>query len=222
MSAAYATASQDDTAAGKFILIAASSLSAILVIAGLIYATGASARHAAAVVAAGCVPSLYISSLPCTTTQMLLSQYAAIVPPASKQMNADVVAYTANEGDNLAAAEAALTAEVGTEQALDNSLAAVTFTPQNRATTLGLLTSAASNGTAVPMAAVTFTPQITVVADALVQADQALVKLTAGQAKSSSLGRLRSFNGRVKVANASVAKEMKLLHTAVESAVAPG
>jgi hypothetical protein len=217
MSAAYATASQDDTAAGKFILIAASSLSAILVIAGLIYATGASARHAA-----GCVPSLYISSLPCTTTQMLLSQYAAIVPLASKQMNADVVAYTANEGDNLAAAEAALTAEVETEQALDNSLAAVTFTPQNRATTLGLLTSAASNGTAVPMAAVTFTPQITVVADALVQADRALVKLTAEQAKSSSLGKLRSFDGRVKVANASVAKEMKLLHTAVESAVAAG
>jgi len=74
----------------------------------------------------------------------------------------------------------------------------------------------------VPMAAVTFTPQITVVADALVQADRALVKLTAEQAKSSSLGKLRSFDGRVKVANASVAKEMKLLHTAVESAVAAG
>jgi hypothetical protein len=137
-------------------------------------------------------------------------------------MNADLVAYTANEGDNLAAAQAALTAEVGTEQALDNSLTAVTFTPQNRATALALITTAASNGNSVPMAAVTFTPQITVVADALVQADQALVKLTAEQAKSSSLGKLRSFDGRAKVANASVAKEMKLLHTAVKSAVAAG
>jgi hypothetical protein len=219
MSAAYASGGQDDTTAGKFILLAASCLSAILVIAGLIYATGASARHLTALVAAGCEPSLFISGLPCTTRQMVVSQYEEIVTPASKQLNADMVAYTANERDNLAAAEAALTAEVGTEQELDNSLAAVMFTPQNRATALALITNASSNGNPVPMAAITFTPQMTVIADALVRADRARAALTAEQARSSSLTRLRSFNHRVQVASAAVKTDMILLLKAAESPV---
>ena len=70
-----------------------------------------------------------------------------------------MTAYTATEGDDLVAAEAALTAAVGTEQALDNSLAAVMYTPSNRATTLALITSAASNGNPVPSAAITLTPR---------------------------------------------------------------
>jgi len=219
MSAAYASGSQDDTTAGKVILIVASSLSAILVIAGLIYATGAGPRHMAALLAADCEPSLFISGLPCTTQQMVVSQYEGIVTPASKQLSADMVAYTANEGDNLAAAEAALTAEVGTEQALDNSLAAATFTPQNRATALALITSAVSSGNPVPMAAITFTPQMTVIADALVEADQARAALTAEQARSSSLTKMRSFNHRVQIASAAVKTDMNLLRKAVDSPV---
>jgi hypothetical protein len=219
MSAAYASGSQDDTTAGKVMLIVASSLSAILVIAGLIYATGTSARHMAALVAADCEPSLFISGLPCTTQQMLITQYEGIVTPASRQLNADMVAYSANERDNLAAAEAALTAEVGTEQQVDNSLAAVMFTPQNRATALALITNAASSGNPVPLAAVTFTPQMTVIADALVQANQARAALTAEQARSSSLTRLRSFNHRVQVASAAVKTDMNLLLKAIDSPV---
>jgi hypothetical protein len=216
MSAAYASGSQDDTTAGKLIVIVASALSAILVIAGLIYATGAGPRHMAALIAADCEPSLFMSGLPCTTQPMLVSQYNAIVAPASKQLNADMVAYTANERDDLAAAEAALTAEAATEQSLDTSLAAVTFTPQNRATALALITSAASGGNSVPLAAVTFTPRMTVVADALIQADQARAALTAEQARSTSLTKMRSFNQRIQTANAAVKTDMNLLLQAVD------
>lgn len=212
MSAAtYDGTAKEDTATGKIIIIAASALSAILVLAGLVYATGAGPRHMAALLAADCEPSLFVSGLPCTTQPMVLSRYQAIVPAAGKQLSADMIAYTANEQDNLVASEAALTAEVGTAQALDSSLAAVTFTPQNRATALGLITSADSNGQPFPTAAILFTPQMTVTADALVRADQALAALAARQARSSSLATMRSFNRRVQAASATVKTGMKLL-----------
>jgi hypothetical protein len=211
----YARGGEERTKAGGVVLVVAGFVAAILVIAGLIYATGASGRHKAALAAAGCEPSLFISGLPCTTQQMVISQYEAIVPPASKQLNADMAAYDANERHNLAAAEAALTSEVATEQALGNSLAAVTFTAQNRATALALITNAFSSGNPVPAAAVLFTPQATVIADALIRANQVLAKLTAEQARSSSLTQLRSFNRRVQVASAAVQTDMKLLGKAV-------
>jgi hypothetical protein len=212
-----AAGGQDPTAAGRIILMIASPLAALLVILGIVYGAGASGRHQAALAAAGCEPSLFISGLPCTTRQMLISQYEAIVTPASRQLNADMAAYHASEGRNLATAEAALTAEVATEQALGKSLAAATFTPQNRATADALITNAASNGTNVPLAAVTFTPQISVMVDALIQANQARATLTAEQARSSSLAELRSFNHRVQVAGASVQTEMNLIVEALQS-----
>jgi hypothetical protein len=204
MSAAYAAGAKDDTEAGKFILIGASGLSAILVILGLFYAATAGPRHVAAMLAADCEPSLFLSGLPCTTQAMVITQYKAIVPPATRQINADMIAYSANERDDRIAAEAALTAEVETEQALDKSLAAVTYTPQNRATAVALITSADANGTAVPMAATTFTPEATVVANELIEANQARAALTAEQARSTTLTRMRSFDHRVEVASAAV------------------
>ncbi len=206
--------------AGGFLVTAISILAGILVIAGLIYATGASGRHKAAILAAGCEPSLFISGLPCTTWQMVLSQYEAIVNPASKLLTADVAVYNADEVHHLVTAEAALTAEVAVEQSLDNSLAAVTFTPQNRARALSLITNAASTGLGtVPPDAVTLTPQMTVIADAVIRADQALAKLTAEQARSSSLTQLWSFNTRVGAARTAVQTEMKLLGKAVATPV---
>jgi hypothetical protein len=201
--------------AGGVLVVAISILAGVLVIAGLIYATGTGARHQAAVLAADCEPSLFITALPCTTQHMVMSQYEAIVTPAAQQLNTAVAAYTANERHDLAAAEAALRAEVAAEQALDNSLAAVAFTPQNRARALRLITGAEMIGNPVPSAAVTFTPQITVISDALVRANQALAKLTAEQARSSSLTQLRSFRPRVEAASAAVQTEMRLLRQAV-------
>jgi hypothetical protein len=217
MSETYGIGGQEQTSVGGVILGAVSFLAALLVIAGLVYAAGASQRHQAAMAAAGCEPSLFISGLPCTTEQMMASRYEAIVTPATQQLNTEMAAYAVNERRDLAAAEADLSAEVATIQGFDNSLAAVTFTPQNRATADALIQNATSTGTPVPLAATIFTPQVTAIADALTRANQALAKLIAEQARSSSLTRLRSFNHRVKVARAAVQTEMKLIRKALDS-----
>jgi hypothetical protein len=201
--------------AGGILVVAISILAGILVIAGLIYATGTNARHNAAVLAADCEPTLFFPALPCTTQAMVVSQYEAIVNPATKQLTADVAAYATNDQHHLVAAEAALTSAAATVQALDSSLAAFMFTPQNRARALSLITGSEMIGGSVPPAAVTFTPQMTVVAGALVQANQAFAKLLAEQARSTSLTQLRSFNPRADAASAAVQTEMKLLHKAV-------
>jgi hypothetical protein len=217
MSETYASGAQEQTTAGLVMVAVSASLAALLVIAGLIYAAGASARHQAALAAAGCEPSLFISGLPCTTEQMMASHYEAIVTPAIPQLNTEMAAYAVDERRDLAAAEGDLSAEVVTEQAFDNSLAAMTFTPQNRATADALIQNATSSGTPVPLAAATFTPQVTAMADALIQANQARATLTAEQARASSLTKMRSFNHRVQVASAAVQKEMKLILKAVGS-----
>jgi hypothetical protein len=188
-----------------------------LVIAGLIYARGTGERHQAALAAAGCEPSLFISGLPCTTEQMMASQYEAIATPATQQLNTEMAAYAVDERRDLAAAEADLSAEVATEQAFGKSLAAATFTPQNRAAAAALIQNAASSGTPVPLAASIFTPQVTAIADALIQANQARAELTAEQARSSSLTQLRSFNQRVQVASVAVQTEMTLIRKALDS-----
>jgi hypothetical protein len=215
MSETYADDYEPETVGG-FLVAAISILSGILVLAGLFYATGTHARNKAALALNDCVPSLSKSGLPCNTQAMVLSQFQGIVTPAGKQLNADMVAYRANEGHNLAAAEAALTSEVATEQALDNSLAAVAYTPQNYANAINLITLAFDAGTPTPSAAILLTPQTTVMADALTRANQALAKLTAEQAKSATLTQLQSFNTRVEAANATVLADINAIHKVLE------
>jgi hypothetical protein len=188
MSQTYASGGQEETAAGRNILVVSSLLAALLVIAGLIYAMGTGQRHEAALAAAGCEPNLSTSGLQCTTVQVLASQYVAIMTPAIQQLTADVAAYTANDRHNLAAAEAALTAEVASEHAFGTSLAGIAFPPA-----------------------------IAPMAKALAQVNQALAQLTAEQARSSSLAQLRSFNQRVQVTSAAVQAEMKLVGKALDS-----
>jgi len=207
---------------GKVILMITSSLAAVLVFAGLIYATGTSGRHQAALAAAGCEPSLFISGLPCTTGPMIASHYQAIATPATQQLSTEMAAYAVNEGHNLAAAEADLSTEVATEQAFDNSLATMTFTPQNRAAADALIQNATSTGSPVPLAAALFTPQLTAMADALIQANQARAALTAEQARATSLAAMRAFNHRVRLASAAVQAEMKLILTALDAAPSGG
>jgi hypothetical protein len=193
MSETYAPGARDDTMVGKVIVIVASSLSALLVIAGLSYATGAGQRNEAGLVAAACEPGLSPSGLQCTTITMLTRQYEAAVTPASQQLTVDAAAYTANSGHDLAAAEAALTAEVASEHAFDATLAGMQFPPA-----------------------------VTPMVQDLIQANQARASLTAEQARSSSLTKLRSFNARVKATDAPVSKEIKLILKAVESPYGAG
>jgi hypothetical protein len=189
MSGTYARGSREQTTVGWVILMVSSCLAALMVIAGLIYATGTGQRHEAALAAAGCEPGLSPSGLQCTTQQMLISQYMTILTSASQQLNVDMAAYTASEGHHLlAAAEAALVAEVTSENAFGTSLGGIKFPPA-----------------------------IAPAAKALVRANQALAKLTAEQARSSTLPRLRSFNHRVQVAGAAVRTEMQLILKALHS-----
>jgi hypothetical protein len=182
----YATVGQADTAVGGVILVAMSVLAAVLVIAGLAYATGTGARHKAALAAAGCEPNLSPSGLQCTTVSALTSQYTAIMDPARQQLTTDAAAYTANQRRHLAAAESALTAIVAAEDALDTRLSGFPFPPA-----------------------------VAPAARALVQANQALARLTAEQARSSSLAQLLSFGARVDVASAAVQTDMALVRKAL-------
>jgi hypothetical protein len=184
----YARGGQKNTRAGGVILAAVALLSTFLVILGLYYAAGDRERHKVALAAAGCEPNLLSINAGCTTVQMLNSRYKSIANPVIQQVNADVAAYTGNERHHLAAAEAALTAEVTSENAFGASLARFPFPPA-----------------------------VAPIAKALIQANQARAKLTAEQARSSSLTQLRSFNERVKVASAAVQTEMKLTRRALDS-----
>jgi hypothetical protein len=172
--------------AGGLILLITSSLSALLLIAALIYSTGIGQRHLAALAAADCEPNLSPSGQQCTTVQMLTSQYMAILTPTSQQLSTDASAYTANERHHLAAAKAALAAEVTSQRAFTTS-----------------------------MANFPFPPTVALTAKALIQAEQALAKLTAEQAGSPSLIRMRSFDHRIQVASAAVTTELKLLRKAL-------
>jgi hypothetical protein len=218
MSETYAD-DYEPEATGGFLVVAISILAGILVLAGLFYATGAHARNRTALALNDCEPSLSPSGLPCNTQPMVIAQYEGIVTPVGKQLNAEMVDYRANEGNHLAAAEAALTSEVATEHALDSSLAAVAYTSQNYATAISLITTAADAGTPTPSAAILLTPQTTVMANALVRDNQALATLTAEQAKSTSLAQLRSFNSRVDAANAAVVDEINAIHKALAAPI---
>jgi hypothetical protein len=210
MSETYADDYERETVGG-FLVVAISILSGILVLAGLFYATGTSARHKTALAVNNCEPSMSPSGIPCNTQQMVISEYNGIVNPASKLLAANMAAYNVNERHHLAAAEAALTSEVATERALDNSLAAVAYTPQNYANAINLITIAFDSGGSTPGAAILLSPQATVIANAAVRDNQALATLTAQQARSTSLTQLRSFNTRVEADTAAVQAEMKLI-----------
>lgn len=181
-----ARSGQKSTRAGGVILGVVSVLSSILVLLGLYYATGTTARHKAAMAAAGCEPNLMSVNVGCTTVQMMVSRYTSLTNPAIQQLNADVAAYTSAERHNLTAAEVAVNAEVATADGLAKGLSVIPFPPF-----------------AAPEAKAT------------IQAIQARVKLMIEQARSSSLAQLRSFNSRVDAAGATVQTDMTLLNTAV-------
>lgn len=186
----YGEAVRPPVTLGGVIIAAVSVLSTLLLVAAIIYASGAGAREQAALTAAGCEPTLTPLMQQCTTQPILAGQYKAVITPASQQLSTDAAAYAASEGDNLAVAEAALTAEVTSEHALGARLGALALPPAMRA-----------------------------LAQALISANQARATLTAEQARSSSLARMRSFNHRVQLANATVETDMKLLQAAIDAPV---
>lgn len=188
MNGTYPRLAHDQDRAGRIVLMASSALAAFLVLAGLIYATGNSARSAAALAAAGCEPGLSSDSAPCTTRQDLISEYTAAVTPAGRQLDIDAAAYTASEGHHLAQAEAALMSEAAVEHEF-----------------------------AARLAAIKFPPSIAPTAATLIRTSQAYAKLVTAQAQAPSLSRMRSFDRRAQAAGAAVQAEMKLMRKALDS-----
>jgi len=188
----HARGDHKSTAAGGVILGTVALLSTFLVILGLYYAAGDRARHKVALADAQCEPNLLSINVGCTTVQMLNSRYKSIANPAIQQVNADAADYTARERHNLTAAEAALTAEVTAENGFDTSLARFPFPPSVAPT-----------------------------AKTLTQDIQASAKLTAQQARSSSLSQMRSFNSRIEAAGVAVRTELGLVSKALKAPVTP-
>jgi hypothetical protein len=181
VSETYAQGGYEQRSRDGVIVAAISILSAVLVIAGLGYALGTSARHKAALAAAFCEPNLSPSGLQCTTVGMLISQYDATTVPVTRQLATDLTAYAANDRRNFAAAQAALTAAATSETQLYKGLAAFPFPPA-----------------------------VSTVASALVRDAHALALLTGEQARSTSLAQMRSFNGRVQSISTVVQAELAL------------
>jgi hypothetical protein len=218
MSETYADDYEPETLGG-FLVVAIAILSGILVLAGLFYATGDHARNRAALAVNNCEPSQSPSGLPCNTQQMVIGEFNGIVNPAGKLLAGDMAAYKVNEGRHLAAAESDLTSEAATERALNSSLAAVAYTSQNYANAINLITINFDAGTPTPGAAILLTPQATAIASAAMRDNQALATLTAEQARSTSLAKLRSFNARVAADTATVEAEMKLISKALAAPI---
>lgn len=112
MSETYARGGQGRTTAGGLILVLSSCVAAVLLVAGLMYARGSTARHNAEVIA---------------NAQLVTSQFMKILVPAREKLKAGQVAYNRSQRRDLAAAESALMAEVTSERAFGTSLAEVEF-----------------------------------------------------------------------------------------------
>jgi hypothetical protein len=188
----YGRGGQKSTRAGGVILLALGLLCTFLVIWGLYYATGIGLRHKVALAAAACEPNLLSNNVECVTVPQLNSRYKSFADPVIQQVNADVADYTTNEMHNLAVAEAGLRAEVTTERLFASSLAKFPFPPS-----------------VAPKAML------------LIRAIQAQAKLTADQARSSSLAQMRSFNGRVSAAGGVVRADLTLVRKTLAKPVTP-
>jgi hypothetical protein len=183
---------QKSTRSGGVLLAAISLFSTFMVLWGLYYATGTGARHKVALAAAQCEPNLLSNNFPCGTVGTENVWYEKLVNPIIQQMNADVADYTVNERHDLTAAQAALRAEVTLE-----------------------------NGFASSLARFPFPPFIAPITRTLIRDIQAQAKLTAQQAGSPTLRRMRSFDGLVGAAGAAVRTELGLVRKTLTAPVTP-
>jgi hypothetical protein len=112
----------------------------------------------------------------------LARQYLKIAKPANHRLDVDNDGYSDNEHDDLAAAQQDLRGEIATERRFDRQLLAIKFP--------------------APVEAA---------ARSLVRSNQARIKLTSQQARSTSLAQLRTFDKRHAAADAGLEDEARLI-----------
>jgi hypothetical protein len=113
-------------------------------------------------------------------------RYLAVANPANQRLSNEVTAFTASERTNLTAARAALRAEVATASQFDRQLAAIKF----------------------PAA-------VEPIARDVIQANQALGRVTARQARARTLAALQALDARRTAAAAAVEAQVKRLRVAL-------
>ena len=113
-------------------------------------------------------------------------RYLAIANPANQKLANEVTAFTASERSNLAAASAALKAEVATSTQFDRELAAIKF----------------------PAAA-------EAIARDLIQANQARGRVLARQARAKTLAAMRALDARSAAAGAAAEAQVNRIRVAL-------
>jgi hypothetical protein len=113
-------------------------------------------------------------------------RYLAVADPGNQQLAKEATAFAASERDNLAAAKADLKAEVATASQFDRQLAAIKF----------------------PAA-------VEPIARDVIQANQALGRVTARQARAKTLAAMQALDARRTAAAAAVEAQVKRLRLAL-------
>lgn len=118
--------------------------------------------------------------------RLLQANYTSIADPSDQALGAEVTAYTKNEHSSLPAARKALQKEVTTEVAFNKQLAELPFTPD-----------------------------IAVISDRLIQANQKRSQLIQQQAHAPTLARMRAMDRAHQAADAVVETQVRALRTAL-------
>jgi hypothetical protein len=113
-------------------------------------------------------------------------RYLAIADPDNQKLNNEITAFTASERSDLAAASAALKAEVATSTQFDRQLAAVKF----------------------PAA-------VEAIAKDLIQANQARGRILARQARAKTLAAMQALDARSAAAGAAAEVQVKRMRVAL-------
>jgi hypothetical protein len=148
--------------------------------------TGRRGRVLIAVSALAVVALVILGIVNLTRGPSLAGQYLAVANPANHRLDVEVDGYSDAQHDDLAEAKADLGAEVATEHWFDTHLAAIKFPPH-----------------------------IAAISRTLIRINEQRAGMTALQAQSTTLSRMRSLNRQHAEADAAVEREVKLIRQAL-------
>jgi hypothetical protein len=173
-------AEEQTSRAGIALLVAGSLLAGVLVILALLYAGNFDGWRN--------VPQPPPGAASATDAQLAAAahRYLAVATPANQKLANETTALTAGERNNLAAARAALKAEVATASQFDRQLAGIKF----------------------PAA-------VEPIVRDVIQANQALGRVTARQARARTLAAMRALDARRTAAQTAVEAQVRRLRVAL-------
>jgi len=145
---------------------------------------------------------------PVTHLNTLAAKYKTIAAAANQQLAVDASNFAASENGNLAAAKAALLAEVAASRSFDDSLAKWLAEWKQTYAAAKNAQRQAPFPVSIPYPA-----SVAATGQALIQADQAREAVLVQEASSMSLGQLQSFKGQDQTAGSALANQVAALRT---------